>query len=322
MKRVLVTGGSGFVGANLTRRLLADGHDVHLLLRPEYDSWRLETIQGDVQVHYTDLGDPACVARIVSNVRPDWVFHLAAYGAYPSQSDLSRMIQTNLTGTVNLVQSCLATGFEAFVHAGSSSEYGFKDHPAGEEELIEPNSHYAVTKAAATLFCQYSARRANANLGILRLYSVYGPLEEPTRLVPALILHGLRGELPPLADPATARDFVFVDDVVDAFIQAASHSDRIQACIFNVGTGVQTTLRELVEVARVKLAIAVAPRWGTLEGRSWDTPCWVADSRRLRESLDWQPRHTVQSGFGRFVEWIRDNPLRELYYRTRRTDAR
>jgi len=105
-KRVLVTGASGFVGANLGRRLVAEGHDVHLVLRSQHSTWRLAGNQ-DVAVHQADLRDAASVGRALHDIKPDWIFHLAAHGAYSSQTNLREMVESNLAGTINLVETCL-----------------------------------------------------------------------------------------------------------------------------------------------------------------------------------------------------------------------
>ena len=253
MKRVLITGGTGFVGANLTRRLLGDGYDVHLFARESHDTWRIDAIRQSVTLHISDLRDLAGVTRVVERIRPAWIFHLAAHGGYPHQTDLGDIVMTNVVGTANLLEACLHTGLEVFVNAGSSSEYGVKDHPAVEEEALDPNSYYAVAKASATLLCRHVGRTRRIRIPTLRLYSVYGPYEDPNRLVPALIVHGLRGLLPPLTSPETARDFVYVDDVVDAFLLAAAAGGSDPGAIYNVGSGIQTSLRSLVELARQEL---------------------------------------------------------------------
>ncbi len=111
MKRALLTGGTGFVGANLARRLLCDGHEVHLLVRAGHAAWRIEDIRDHLHLHFADLRDRPATARAVSRVGADWVFHLAAYGAYSHQTDVERIFQTNVRGTVHLVQACLKTGF-------------------------------------------------------------------------------------------------------------------------------------------------------------------------------------------------------------------
>jgi len=314
MKKVVITGATGFVGAGLARRLLQDGHQVHLLLRPGYNPWRIQAIRQQVQLHQVELADADAVAQSVGQIRPDWIFHLAVYGAYAQQTDLMRMIQTNITATATLLHACLKTGFEAFVNTGSSSEYGFKDHAPPETERVDPNSAYAVTKVSATLLCRYFAHTHKLNIPTLRLYSVYGPYEEPTRLIPTTIVRGLRGELPPLVNPGIARDYVYAEDVYNAYLLAASTSTEDPGAIYNVGTGVQTTLQEVVEIARRTLDIPAAPQWGSMPDRAWDTSVWVADSRKIRHELGWRPKHTFEQGFRLTVDWLRsDAEMRKQY---------
>src|SRR5207249_3588655 len=192
-----------------------------------------------------DLDDRRQLRRTLSELRPQWVFHLAAHGAYSWQVDALAIMRTNVMGTASLVEACLEVGFEAFVNTGSSSEYGPKDHPPKEDEALVPNSRYAVAKAAATMYCTQAAIAAGAPITTLRLYSVYGPWEDPRRFVPQLVAQGLTGRLPPLASPDTARDYVYVDDVSDACLAAARGGSRPGA-VYNLGTGVQTTLRQAV----------------------------------------------------------------------------
>lgn len=313
-KRAVVTGGTGFVGANLTRRLLGQGHSVYLLVRPGYAHWRLDGIASRVHLCEVDLWDEPNVGRIVGQIRPEWVFHLATHGAYPFQSDIRQMMATNIVGTINLVQACVRSGFEAFVNTGSSSEYGFCRSPASESTLLEPNSYYAVTKAAASLFCRYTAQSQGVHMPTLRLYSVFGPFEEPSRLVPTLIVKGLRKQLPKLASPGVARDFVYVDDVSEAYISAATSPGQEPGAIYNVGTGVQTSLADAVEAARRLLAIAEEPEWDTMANRLWDTSVWVADIRKIRSALGWVPRRTFEEGFRLTVDWLRRRPSLLRFY--------
>jgi UDP-glucose 4-epimerase len=305
MKRCLISGGTGFVGANLARRLLRDGHEVHLLVRPQHAAWRIDEIRPAVRLHQLELADAPAVARLVSQLKPEWIFHLAAHGAYSWQADIAQIFQTNLSGTINLVEAGLKAGFESFIHTGSSSEYGFKDHAPGETEYLQPNSHYAVAKAAATLYCRAAAQAHRANITTLRLYSAYGPYEEEKRLMPALIRHGLRGEWPPLVHPDTARDYIYVDDVCDACLLAARTPPREFGAIYNLGTGRQTSLREVTTVVRRLLGIGAEPQWGTMPARQWDTSVWCADISKIQAELKWQPSHGFEAGFARMVAWHR-----------------
>ena len=314
VKRVIVTGAAGFVGANLARRLLKDGHQVHLLLRRNYNPWRIAAIQSDVRLREVDFADKRRLSQIVHEIRPDWVFHVAAHGAYPTQVDLQQMIQTNLIATINLVEACLKEGFDTFVNTGSSSEYGFKSSAPNEREWLEPNSYYAWTKAAGTLFCRYVSQHCGAQITTLRLYSVYGPYEEPTRLIPSLVTQGLSGRFPPLADPDVARDYVHVEDVNDAYLLAAKCSPKELGAVYNVGTGCQTPLRQVVEVARQVMNISAEPQWGTMPNRAWDTHTWVSDSRKIDEALGWRSKYTFEQGFRGLVDWFREDRSRLAFY--------
>jgi nucleoside-diphosphate-sugar epimerase len=307
-RRAVVTGASGFVGSVLARTLVDLGHEVHLILRPGHQPWRLRSLGADVRRHEAGLDDREALKRTLRAVKPDWLFHLAAHGAYPQQTDLDRMIATNFIGTVNLLLAALEVGFEAFVNTGSSSEYGFKDHAASEADRLDPNSHYAITKASATLFCRHTAVAHGVPLTTLRLYSVYGPFEEPTRLMPTLAVQGLRGRLPALVDPRTARDYVYVEDAVEAHLLAASTAGQEPGAIYNVGTGHQTSLAEVVQAARRVMSIEAVPQWGSMAPRGWDTSTWVADSSLIHDRLGWGPRHTFQEGFELLVTWLQDDP--------------
>lgn len=314
MKKVVLTGGTGFIGANLARRLLRDGHHVHFFVRKGHKNWRIEAIRENVTLYEVNLNDEAQLEGALKQIGPDWIFHLAAYGSSSVQKDLRRMVDINILGTMSLVEAALKSGFQAFINVGSSSEYGWKDHPPAETEGLDPNSHYAITKAAATMFCQYTAIAKKAPVITLRPYAVYGPYEDFGRFMPTLIIKALDGHLPPLVDPRVARDFIYVDDFVDACILAASRGGQEFGAIYNCGTGVQTTIQQAVNLAQRLLPIADEPKWGSMENRSWDTDVWVSDSRRIQKVLDWRPNYNLEEGLKSMIAWFRDNPrLLEIY---------
>jgi dolichol-phosphate mannosyltransferase len=268
----------------------------------------LSDVLSDVVLHEAALTDPDATAAVVREAAADWVFHLAAYGAYPTQQDRELMIRTNVEGTANLLRSAAAAGFDAFVNTGSSSEYGLKDHPPDESETLEPNSDYAATKASATALCRDLALQHRLPLCTLRLYSVYGPYEDPDRLMPRLIVCGRRGTLPPLVDPRTARDFIEVSDVTRAYLLAAASASLEPGGVYNVGSGIQTTVADAVAIARRTLGIAAEPAWQSMPPRSWDTGTWVANIAKIRERLEWRPTRSLSEGFGAMVEWFNAHP--------------
>ncbi len=301
--RTLVTGAGGFVGANLVRRLARDGHEVHATCRPGSDPWRLRSLAG-VAMHGVELAEPGAAGALVGDVSPQWIFHLAAHGAYSWQTDAQAICNANLHATIALADAAERHGVQAFIHAGSSSEYGFKDHPPAEDERPDPNSTYAVTKAAATMYCRHRAREGELPATTLRLYSVYGALEDSRRLVATLLREGLQHHLPPLVSPDTARDFVYVEDVCDAFVLAAERAGETAGEIYNVGSGHQTTLRTLVECVRGLLDIPDEPCWGTHQQRIWDTDLWCASVTRIARDLGWVASTDIGDGLRRTAGWM------------------
>lgn len=303
---ILITGASGFVGANLARAIAALRPDIHLLIRNEAKLWRLTDVLGKMTLHRVDLTDRSGVFACVAELKPRTIFHLAVHGAYPSQKDVAQIEATTLHGTINLLEACVEPGFDIFINTGSSSEYGFKSEPMMETDLLEPNSYYSVFKAAATHFCQYLAASKKLPVITLRPFSVYGFFEEPTRLVPTLIRSLLAGTCPPLVSPDTARDYVFIDDMVEAYLAAAQHPEY-GGRVYNIGSGRQTTLREIVETAVRLTGAEVTPVWGSMEQRIWDQNIWQADISRAKAELNWSPRTSLEEGLSRTMAMLKDH---------------
>ena len=307
-KTVLITGGSGFVGANLARRSLDVGHDVHLLLKENHQTWRIQEIERDVVFHEAALHDRTSIDGIMREVKPEWIFHLAAEGSHSWETDGAQILSTNLHGTIAILDAAVRQGFECFINTGSSSEYGFKDHAPSEEEILEPNSVYAISKAAATHYCELVARRTGHKIPTLRLYSVCGPWEDPRRLIPRLIDYGLNGSFPPLTPPEVSHDFVFIEDVVDAYLKVAEGSaagSMIETGnqVFNVGSCRQLSLETVVSICRNVFKINEEAVWGSMPNRAWDSNNWCADSRKIYETTGWLAKIPFEEGFRTTVEW-------------------
>jgi nucleoside-diphosphate-sugar epimerase len=301
---ILVTGASGFVGACAVRELLRRGHEVHMLLRPQSNLWRLRPVLKQLHLHPGDVIDAAAVRDVVKDVRPRTVLHLATHGAYESQADSRTILQTNILGTCNLLEAGAEFGVTAFVNAGSSSEYGFKAEPMRETDRLEPNSFYAVAKAAQTHLCQLMARRGPMGVVVYRLFSVYGPWEEPTRLVPTLIRRARDGLPLRMVSPRTVRDFVYVEDVLEALLDLPAAA-RMRGEVVNLGSGVETTMGEVVRTVLALLDSRSEVLWGVMPARHWDSDRWVADTYRAKALLNWRPRHTLAQGLARMADWMK-----------------
>jgi len=304
--KAFITGISGFVGAGLARRLLEEGVEVHGIIRPTSDLWRIDDIAPLLRLHTGDLLDQRFVEDTIMTVKPDVIFHLGVYGAYPTQKDKTTILSTSLLVTLHLLEVAKSAGVEVVVNSGSSSEYGTKDHPMREDERIDPNSYYAVGKAAQTLLCQQFTREEKLPVITLRLFSVYGPYEEPGRLVPTLIVNALSNKEISLADPRIARDFVYLGDVVDAYI-AAAKKPELGGEVFNIGTGKQATLGELANAIITETESNSKVILGAYEKRGFDTFTWVADMEKTFSRLGFTPRHDLNEGLKESIPWFKQH---------------
>ena len=301
---IVVLGAGGFVGANLLRRLLKHREDVFGVVR-SLPTWRLDGIDRR-HILEADLIDLAAARNLVTNVRPRTIFNCVAYGAYSFETDFDLIYRTNFSALVQLVELLAETDFTAFIHAGSSSEYGTKSAGPLEEGSLQPNSHYSVSKAAASNYIAYAGKVRRLPIVNLRLYSVYGPLEDTSRLIPNLVAKGLNGSFPPLVDPNTSRDFIYIDDVCDAFARAAARlTPDIYGEALNIGTGRGTTIRQLAKIAADVFAIGEEPIFGSMAGRSWDLPDWYAAPGKAERLLNWTAKTDLATGLKLTSEWVR-----------------
>src|SRR3954471_22750903 len=207
---VVITGCSGFVGANLAIAVAARGGRVIGVESPSGIDWRTRRMSeaGGVEMERLDLCRKADVVAFIERVQPLAIYNCAAYGAYSVQADPQRIFDVNLLAVRHLLEAVRSVpGFQAFVQAGSSSEYGFNCSAPREDAPTEPDSDYAVSKVAATQLVRMYAQKHGVPAFVLRLYSLYGPYEDFSRLIPRLLGHAREGRFPPLVNPNISRDF-------------------------------------------------------------------------------------------------------------------
>lgn len=302
--KAFVTGASGFVGAGLARALLARGDEVHCLVRASSNLWRLDGIKKELHFHTGDFLDKEVVSRSLLSAQPSVVFHLGSYGTYPKQqNDTAKILEATLLGAHTVFSAAKENGVGMVVNAGSSSEYGPKDHPMREDEPLAPSSYYAVGKAAQTFLGQHMARAEGFPIVTLRLFSIYGPFEEPGRFVPTVISNALRGIDVPIADPHIARDFLYLPDAIDAFLLAAEKPE-LSGEVINVGSGTQSTLLDVYNAVIAKTGSASKASFGKYEKRPFDTNIWVADTDKMHTLLECTPRFTLAEGIADMVKWF------------------
>jgi nucleoside-diphosphate-sugar epimerase len=304
--KVLVTGSTGFVGACLTRRLLEAGYEIHAFVRQSSNGWRIADIETHIVQHEVDLRDTYAVEQAITSIRPDTIFHLATYGGFSFQKELDTIYAANFLGTVNLLQACEKVGFDCFIHTGSSSEYGIKTEAMKETDLLEPLGDYAVSKAAATLYCCSEALQKGLPIVALRIFSPYGPWDDPQRLIPYVIASLLNGTGPVLSNPTSVRDYIYIDDVIDAYL-AVMDAVITPGEVYNVGSGRQANIGEVVDrIVRI-LSSGVLPRWGAESLRRPEPAVWVADAGKMKTGFGWVASTNLEDGLQQAIGWMREN---------------
>lgn len=302
---VLVTGGTGFLGSHLVRRLVADGAEVHLLVRPTSPLARLEGSAEAVACHPGDLRDLERLRAVVAAARPVKVFHLAAYtNVVRTFDNADEVLDVNLRGTINLLRAIAATGCDCFVYTGTCEEYGDNPVPFREDQAPNPVSPYSASKVAATLFCQMYHRTLGCPVVLLRPFLTYGPHQAENRFIAQAIAAALRDEAFPLTGGAQGREFNYVDDIVEGFVRAATTPAALGALI-NLGNGVQYRMREVAELIFRLAGSTARPAVGALPYRpveSWDFYC---DSSKARRLLGWEPKVGLEEGLRRTIDWYR-----------------
>lgn len=286
--KVLITGATGFVGANLARYLAGPkGFDVHILVRKNSDMWRIDSVKSLLRgIHTVDLQERQDTEDVIKAVHPDVIYHTAAYGGFPGQTDRERMIQTNLFATMYLVDAAIKESIPYFIHTGSSSEYGIKDVPMREDDVCSPVNFYGITKLAATNYCTMAGQAATATrICTLRLFSPYGEWEDPSRLYPSIVKALEKGERPRLSRPDSVRDFISIRQVVQLYEEIVRLPFK-PGDILNIGSGKQQTIEQFYNrIARQMNREHIQPVWGEAPPRAHEPRVWQADVRKLRSLL-------------------------------------
>ena len=289
--RALVLGAGGFVGRHLCRRLVADGWEVVGTVRPGSTAG----LAGAVPV---DLADPGALAEVVAAAQPDVAFHLAAARARASSAERVATAAVNTGSCLHLVEA-LGPACRAVVRLGSSTEYAASPAPMDEDVPLAPRGLFGATKAAGSLLLTAAAAERGLHAVVLRAFQVYGSGDHPGRLVPTVLRAARTGEVLALTAPGLRRDWVHVDDVVEACLRAAQADDLPSGTVLNIGTGRQTANEELVAAAERVTGRRIRTEVGAHPGRSWDTASWVSDPSRARALLGWVATTDLESGLAR-----------------------
>lgn len=315
MKKLLVTGGAGFIGSHLVDRLLASDvervtvvDDFNNFYNPaiKHDNIRQHLKDPRYSIHEVDIRNRAALEQVFKEAHFDCVVHLAARaGVRPSLSEPQLYAETNINGTLNLLELARANNIKRFVFGSSSSVYGINAKvPFSEDDPIRrPISPYAATKGAGELLCHTYSHLYGLRCICLRFFTVYGPRQRPDLAIHKFAkLISQSKPIPVFGDGTTRRDYTYVDDIIDG-VMAAIDYDQSNYEVINLGESRTVELNELISLLEKELDThAKIDRQPPQPG---DVPQTFADISKARALLGYNPKTQIEEGLHRFVEWFR-----------------
>lgn len=296
---IAVTGAGGFLGSAIAREFADRGADVVALIRPHGDTRRLDGVRA--RIHECDIEDAPALRRSVLDLAPDIVVHCAVAAGHPIDDETAqRAWSVNSSATVGLLDAMTELPDSRLIHVGSSLEYAPSSDPLSEESRCEPVSVRGESKLAATMavraWCQDNGRQGV----VLRPFSVYGPRQQPERLIPTLFRCAHTGEPFQMVPGVSRRDFVWLGDVARACALAASVTAP-ECPVINVGSGTEHSVAEILDMVERATGKHITVEAAGRERQSHDVEHWVADTSRCRKMLGWTPDTSLFEGLTRLA---------------------
>jgi nucleoside-diphosphate-sugar epimerase len=299
MKRVLLTGATGFIGRQTLEPLQQRGYEVHAVSSRVAHGVKSPAA---VQWHTADLLEPGQPTRLLADIQPSHVLHFAWYavhGKYWTSSENLRWTQASL----ELLHACAAQGVRRLVMAGTCAEYDWQYGYCVEGVTpLQPATLYGTCKHGVQSILTAYAAHTELSTAWGRIFSPFGPYEAPQRLVASVINSLVRGQPAPCSHGNQVRDFLYVRDVASAFVALL---DSAVTGAVNIGAGQPRTLREVIYAAAECIGAPDLVRLGALPTRPNDPPLLVPDVRRLQEEVGWQPAFSLERGLHQTIDWWR-----------------
>lgn len=314
-KRVLITGADGFIGSHLVERLAAEGAEVKAFVYyNSFNSWGwLDTLprqtMNKVEVFAGDVRDPHGIQK--ASERVDVIFHLAALIGIPfSYHSPDSYVDTNIKGTLNILQAARKNGVKKVVHTSTSEVYGTAQYtPIDEAHPVNPQSPYAATKSAADELALSFYRSFDLPVAVLRPFNTFGPRQSARAIIPTILsqICAGRGTIK-LGNLGSRRDFNYVSDTVEAFLKVAEAGQTVGQ-VFNAGSNTEVSIRELVDLVQsiTKKRIKVVTECERLRPDKSEVERLVCDAGKLRSVCGWKSQVSLEEGLKSTLAWIRKN---------------
>jgi len=303
--RCLVTGATGFIGSHLARWLLRQGQSIAVLIRPGSDMWRIRDVLPATTVIHSDLWRVAEIADQMHTFRPEVIFHLAWQGGNSSkfQNDPAQVF-SNVLGSLTLVRLAKDAGVQRWIGFGTSAEYGRYDTPVSENQIPTPTTMYGRAKYSTCLLTEKLCEQYGIAFVWIRPFWLYGPYDDPGRMIPYVIAAFLRGEEPALTWGEQQWDYLYIRDAVEAIWLLATGE---QTGVFNLGVGQVYLIRTIVECIRDLIDPKLTLGLGRVPYGVRQVMRMQADISKLQKATGWMPRTTLENGLKQTVEWQRMN---------------
>lgn len=304
-KKILVTGGCGFIGSHLVKRLLNEGADVSIIDRKGTKTWRLEEQLKNISIYEMDITDSRKVEICIKDICPEIVFHLAAYGVDSTQKEYIKAAQINILGTINILNSLRDTGCKKFINMSSCAEYGNKKDIMKEDMYPEPVSIYGSSKACATIVAHQIARENNIDIITLRPFGIFGEGEERHKIFSHIILSILEDKEVRLTSCEQLRDYCYIENIIDGLVLSAK--SKLKCNIFNIASGNIFHLKYYVNLIFKHMRTSRIPLYGIVESRKNEMWSPTADISNIHAELGWIPRIGLEDGIVRTIKWYEEN---------------
>jgi NAD dependent epimerase/dehydratase len=308
---VLVTGAGGFIGSHLCERLIRDGEQVRALVR--YTSRRdigdLAHLESPPEVTFGDLRDPYTVRELARGV--DTVYHLGASISVPYSYEAPRdFASTNVEGTLNVLSAARAEEVGRVVHLSSSEVYGTARYtPIDEAHPLQAQSPYSATKIGADKLAESFHCSFELPVVTARPFNTFGPRQSPRAVIPTIVAQALAGDTVRVGSLFPRRDFVFVEDTVDALVRLG-RSPEGAGEVFNIATGADISIGEVIDLVAELLGkeLEVVPEDGRVRPEHSEVHQLLGDATKLRDAFGWSPGHSFRDGLARTIDWLREHP--------------
>lgn len=313
---VFITGAGGFIGRHLVKKISALGAKVHLLLKQppnpaELKAWKKEWGgKASLSFYYADISDRKRISKIVRRVRPERIFHLAGSSPSSEKSGIRECMETNILGTLNLLESAAKQDLRSFVFASTTELYGRNPLPFKEQQKIQPASPYALSKACGEYCCQFFLKCSGVPTIILRISPVYGPTLKEDRFLMKVFLSAMNPteqELK-LTSPSDRRDFIYIEDVVNALL-LSSLIPKATGQIINVGNPTAPSLQEIIRFISSLTGKEPRVRWGAVPPSPLLQDHQQSDIRKAKKILGWKPAISMREGLKKMYHWLQSRGI-------------